>query len=129
MPILKHKTITKLLLSLATFAPIFLTFSSPALANPYETTLKNGLRIIVKEDRRAPTVAHMVWYKVGSMDEVDGTSGVAHVLEHMMFKGTPKVGPVNLANVLLPLVGATMPLPAMITPLISNKFPKKNCQK
>ena len=92
MPILKHKTITKLLLSLATFAPIFLTFSSSALANPYETTLKNGLRIIVKEDRRAPTVAHMVWYKVGSMDEVDGTSGVAHVLEHMMFKGTPKVG-------------------------------------
>ena len=64
-----------------------------ALANPYETTLKNGLKVIVKEDRRAPTAVHMVWYKVGSMDEVDGTSGVAHALEHMMFKGTPKVGP------------------------------------
>ena len=64
-----------------------------ALANPYETTLKNGLRIIVKEDRRAPTVAQMVWYRIGSMDEVDGASGVAHVLEHMMFKGTPSVGP------------------------------------
>ena len=63
------------------------------LANPYETTLKNGLKVIVKEDRRAPTAVHMVWYKVGSMDEVDGTSGVAHALEHMMFKGTPKVGP------------------------------------
>ena len=56
-------------------------------------TLKNGLRIIVKEDRRAPTVAQMVWYRIGSMDEVDGASGVAHVLEHMMFKGTPSVGP------------------------------------
>lgn len=51
-------------------------------------TLKNGMKIIVKEDHRAPTVVHMIWYKAGSMDEVDGTTGVAHVLEHMMFKGT-----------------------------------------
>jgi len=64
-----------------------------AHANPYETTLKNGLRVIVKEDRRAPTAVQMVWYRIGSMDEVDGQSGVAHVLEHMMFKGTPSVGP------------------------------------
>ncbi|WP_306604739.1 pitrilysin family protein [Azonexus sp.] len=71
-------------------APWLLT---AALANPYETTLDNGLRIIVKEDNRAPTAVHMVWYRIGSMDEVDGTSGVAHVLEHMMFKGTPSVGP------------------------------------
>ena len=71
-------------------APWLLT---AALANPYETTLKNGLRVIVKEDRRAPTVVQMVWYRIGSMDEVDGASGVAHVLEHMMFKGTPSVGP------------------------------------
>lgn len=59
-----------------------------ASANPYEKTLPNGLRVIVQEDRRAPTAVHMVWYRAGSMDEVDGTSGVAHVLEHMMFKGT-----------------------------------------
>ena len=71
-------------------APWLLT---AAQANPYETTLKNGLRIIVKEDRRAPTAVQMVWYRIGSMDEVDGASGVAHVLEHMMFKGTPTVGP------------------------------------
>ena len=57
-------------------------------ASLYETTLKNGLRVIVKEDRRAPTAVHMVWYRAGAMDEKDGTSGVAHVLEHMMFKGT-----------------------------------------
>jgi zinc protease len=75
--------------------PIFLLpgLLTAALANPYETTLKNGLRVIVKEDRRAPTAAQMVWYRIGSMDEVDGASGVAHVLEHMMFKGTPSVGP------------------------------------
>jgi zinc protease len=70
-------------------APWLLT---AALANPYETTLSNGLRVIVKEDRRAPTAVQMVWYRIGSMDEVDGASGVAHVLEHMMFKGTPSVG-------------------------------------
>jgi zinc protease len=73
-------------LALAAFAP-------PAAANPFEHTLANGLRVIVKEDRRAPTAAHMVWYRAGSMDEKNGTTGVAHVLEHMMFKGTPKVGP------------------------------------
>lgn len=64
-----------------------------AHANPFETTLGNGLKVIVKEDRRAPSAVHMVWYRIGAMDEVDGSSGVAHVLEHMMFKGTPKVGP------------------------------------
>jgi zinc protease len=67
-------------------------FSLPAWANPYEHRLDNGLRVIVKEDRRAPTAAHMVWYRAGSMDETNGTTGVAHLLEHMMFKGTPTLG-------------------------------------
>jgi zinc protease len=62
-----------------------------ALANPYEKQLANGMRVIVKEDHRAPTAVHMVWYRAGSMDEKDGYSGVAHMLEHMMFKGTQKV--------------------------------------
>ncbi len=57
-------------------------------ANPFETTLKNGMKVVVKEDRRAPTAVQMVWYRAGSMDEKDGTSGVAHVLEHLMFKQT-----------------------------------------
>lgn len=64
-----------------------------ALANPYETRLPNGMKVIVKEDRRAPSAVHMVWYRSGAMDEPEGVSGVAHVLEHMMFKGTKKVGP------------------------------------
>jgi len=54
-------------------------------------TLPNGMTLVVKPDRRAPTAVHMVWLRVGSMDEVDGVSGVAHVLEHMLFKGTPSV--------------------------------------
>lgn len=60
-------------------------------ADTHEYQFKNGLRLIVREDRRAPTVAHMVWYRAGSMDEVNGKTGVAHVLEHMMFKGTKTV--------------------------------------
>ena len=63
-----------------------------AFANPYEKQLANGLRVIVKEDHRAPTAVHMVWYRAGSMDETNGTTGVAHLLEHMMFKGTPSIG-------------------------------------
>ncbi|MEO1766977.1 M16 family metallopeptidase [Thiobacter aerophilum] len=54
-------------------------------------TLANGLRIFVKEDHRAPVVVSQVWYRAGSMDEHNGTTGVAHVLEHMMFKGTRQV--------------------------------------
>jgi zinc protease len=68
-----------------------LLFAGNADAGTFEKQLANGLRVIVKEDHRAPTVINMVWYRVGSMDETDGTSGVAHALEHLMFKGTRKV--------------------------------------
>lgn len=54
----------------------------------FEGELPNGLRVLVRPDHRAPVVVAMVWYKVGSVDEVSGRTGVAHVLEHMMFKGT-----------------------------------------
>ena len=73
---------------------LFTQFSwaaGPQSADTYEYQLSNGLKLIVREDHRAPTVAHMVWYRAGSMDEVNGKTGVAHVLEHMMFKGTHKV--------------------------------------
>ncbi len=67
--------------------------TASATVRPVQYTLSNGMTLIVQPDRRAPTVAHMVWVRVGSIDEVDGTSGVAHVLEHMMFKGTPDLKP------------------------------------
>ena len=54
------------------------------------STLSNGMTVVVKPDRRAPTAVHMLWVRVGSLDEVDGHSGLAHVLEHMLFKG--KIG-------------------------------------
>ena len=64
-----------------------------AASDTHEFRLANGLKLIVKEDHRAPTVANMVWYRAGSIDEQSGTTGVAHVLEHMMFKGTKKLKP------------------------------------
>ncbi len=63
--------------------------AAPAPASTVHTfQLQNGMTVIVQPDRRAPTAIHMVWVRAGSIDETDGTSGVAHVLEHMLFKGT-----------------------------------------
>lgn len=60
-----------------------------SLKFPVETaTLENGLQIVVVENHRAPIVTHMVWYRAGAADEPPGKSGIAHLLEHMMFKGT-----------------------------------------
>jgi len=67
--------------------------SGPARAEGPEIshyTLANGLEIVVIPDHRTPVVTHMVWYKVGSADETPGKSGLAHFLEHLMFKGTAK---------------------------------------
>jgi zinc protease len=65
---------------------------APVRAAPDVThfTLDNGMQVVVIPDRRAPVVTHMVWYKVGSADEPPGKSGIAHFLEHLMFKGTAK---------------------------------------
>ncbi len=72
-------------------ALFLVSIALPAAASVTDVTLDNGLRVIVKEDRRAPVAVSQLWYKAGSMDEVNGATGVAHVLEHMMFKGTEKV--------------------------------------
>ena len=88
---MKFRNILTALTCLFSFA--IATPAAHAAANAQEFRLANGLRIIVQEDKRAPTVTHMIWYRVGSMDELSGTTGVAHVLEHMMFKGTQKLKP------------------------------------
>jgi len=68
-----------------------LCLSLPAMAQEvHEYKLDNGMKILVKEDHRAPVVVSQVWYKVGSSYEHGGITGVSHVLEHMMFKGTKK---------------------------------------
>jgi len=67
-----------------------LSGSAPAVAS---YTLENGMQVVVIPDNRAPVVTHMVWYKVGAADEPLGHSGIAHFLEHLMFKGTETLAP------------------------------------
>jgi zinc protease len=76
------------------FGIVSAIFAAPALADNVTTfTLDNGLQAIVIEDHRAPVVTHMMWYKIGSADEPRGKSGIAHFLEHLMFKGTNTIAP------------------------------------
>ena len=65
-----------------------------------EFTLKNGLHVVVIPDRRAPVVTQMVWYKVGAADEPPGSSGIAHFLEHLMFKGTEEIPPGQFSKII-----------------------------
>jgi zinc protease len=62
--------------------------AAAGLFNPQAFTLENGMEVVVISDHRAPLVTHMVWYKAGAADEPPGKSGIAHFLEHLMFKGT-----------------------------------------
>jgi len=83
------------------FRPALLLAAALLLARPVEArlfdpetfTLDNGLTVVVVPNHRMPVVSHMVWYKVGAADEDPGKSGLAHLLEHLMFKGTPSVPP------------------------------------
>jgi zinc protease len=68
-----------------------LVVSASAQAAIEQAHLPNGMTVLVLEDHRAPVVVSQVWYKAGSMDEFNGTTGVAHLLEHMMFQGTKKI--------------------------------------
>ncbi len=71
-----------------------------ACSQTQETTLANGLRIIVKEDHRSPVVVSQIWYRVGSQDEPERSTGISHVLEHMMFKGTAQHGPNEFSRII-----------------------------
>jgi zinc protease len=67
--------------------------------DPETFTLDNGLEVVVLTNRRAPIVMHMLWYKVGAADEPLGKSGIAHFLEHLMFKGTETLGPGEFSDI------------------------------
>lgn len=77
-------------------------------------TLDNGLKLIVRTDERAPVVVSQLWYRVGSVDESQGLTGVSHALEHTMFRGTQQVGDGEFSRRMAALVENTTPLPAVI---------------
>lgn len=77
--------------AIAMAAALFIVLIQSAQAkvfSPESFTLSNGMQVVVVSNHRAPVVTHMVWYKAGAMDEKPGRSGAAHLLEHLMFKGT-----------------------------------------
>jgi len=85
----------------AAVALLALALATAAFAAPevHEFTLGNGLKVLVKPDRRAPVVVSQVWYKVGSSYETEGLTGISHMLEHMMFKGTESLGPGKFSRI------------------------------
>ena len=86
-----------LLLSFILFVPI----SEAGLKeNVFETVLPNGLKVILLENHKAPLVTFQVWYRVGSRNEAWGKTGLSHMLEHMMFKGTEKIGPEEFSRII-----------------------------
>jgi zinc protease len=91
----------RLLLTAGLAAALALPAAAPRaqVFSPTVFELANGLQVVVIENRRAPIVAQMVWYKAGSADEREGKSGIAHFLEHLMFKGTPSVPPGEFSRI------------------------------
>ena len=85
------------------FAVLLVLTSVPeaqaAVFNPTTFTLKNGMQVVIVENHRVPVVTHMVWYRVGSADEGPGETGIAHFLEHLMFKGTKKRKPGEFSQI------------------------------
>ena len=88
---------SRILLATALALPLVATAEAPKV---HERLLDNGLKVLVKEDHRAPIVTSQVWYKVGSSYEHGGLTGVSHLLEHMMFKGTEKLAPGEFSRII-----------------------------
>ena len=82
----------KLALRLLVTIAFFLIGAAPLCAEVKEYTLDNGLKVLIGEDHKVPLATFEIWYNVGSRDEESGKTGLSHLLEHMMFKGTPKYG-------------------------------------
>jgi zinc protease len=95
-----------LLLALTLFASLPVATSAEAqIFEPETFTLDNGLQVVVVENDQVPVVSHMIWYKVGAADEPKGKSGIAHFLEHLMFKGTESMAPGEQSRIINRLGG------------------------
>ncbi len=87
------------------FMESFKTMAANAQSRVTEFKLANGMQVVVVPDTRAPVVTHMVWYKVGAADEPHGSSGIAHFLEHLMFKSTDKIAVGEFSKIVARLGG------------------------
>lgn len=79
---------------------VLFLFPLSGLTETREFHLDNGLKVIIIEDHKVPIATFQVWYRVGSRNEISGKTGLSHLLEHMMFKGTPKYGPKTFSKII-----------------------------
>ncbi|KAB2942550.1 MAG: insulinase family protein [Hyphomicrobium sp.] len=93
------------ILAMALFMLAFAQKTASAEPRATEFKLSNGMDVVVIPDHRAPVVTHMVWYKVGAADEPKGVSGIAHFLEHLMFKSTDKIAVGDFSKIISKLGG------------------------
>ncbi len=93
MNVLKKRNLGILLGVVAVLLSLWILLAEQQTAEVHEYLLDNGLKILVQTDRRSPVVVSQVWYKVGSSYEPEGITGISHMLEHMMFKGTDELKP------------------------------------
>ncbi len=100
-----NRTFCRSLLALVVISTTALSADAANSSSVHSRTLANGLEIFVKVDRRAPVAVSMLWYRAGSIDETSGTTGVAHVLEHMMFQGTHRIPAGKFANMIAEVGG------------------------
>ena len=97
----KAKSGVKITLFIFLFYSLWIPLSGAGLREQvFETVLPNGLKVILLENHKAPLVTFQVWYRVGSRNEPWGKTGISHMLEHMMFKGTEKVGPEEFSRII-----------------------------
>jgi zinc protease len=110
----RHPEIRRLMIRLATtvltvasvmFMQSFASMAANAQSRVTEYKLANGMQVVVVPDNRAPVVTHMVWYRVGAADEPKGVSGIAHFLEHLMFKSTEKIAVGEFSKIVARLGG------------------------
>ena len=95
------KSAGRVVLLLLFYFILFVPISEAGLKeNVFETVLPNGLKVILLENHKAPLVTFQVWFRVGSRNEAWGKTGLSHMLEHMMFKGTEKVGPEEFSRII-----------------------------
>src|SRR5262245_38763185 len=87
-------------LLLVSFLLPFVHLTIVSAAQVQEVVLDNGLKVLLLEDHKSPAVTFQVWYRVGGRNEKDGKSGLAHFLEHMMFKGTPSTKPEEYSRII-----------------------------
>lgn len=107
----------------------FLLVQKMGYQNIKEHILKNGMKVLILEDNSSPIISLGIWYKVGSRNETVGKTGISHLLEHMMFKGTKKIGSQEFSRIIQRMGGVDNAFTSTDATCYWEVFPKENLEK